>query len=152
MDTLLEVKNLTKHFALRRGFPQRVVGALRAVDGVNVTVQPGETFGLVGESGCGKSTLGKTILGIYQPTSGEVHAPGPEDQWPVQSGNTRCAARHPVRLPGSGSLARSLVDGGTRSREPLQVHATAIAGRSARARRAMVTAVRAGTHLAALSP
>ena len=67
MDTILEVKDLTKHFPIMRGFPKRVAGALRAVDGVSFRVQAGETFGLVGESGCGKSTLGKTMLGLYQP-------------------------------------------------------------------------------------
>jgi ABC-type oligopeptide transport system ATPase subunit len=50
MDAILEVKNLTKHFPIRRGFPKRVVGALHAVDEVSFAVRPGETFGLVGES------------------------------------------------------------------------------------------------------
>jgi ABC-type glutathione transport system ATPase component len=91
MDTLLEVKDLTKHFPIMRGFPRRVVGALRAVDGVSFTVQTGKTFGLVGENGCGKSTLGKTILGIYQPSSGEVRFQGQR-----LSGLSR-AATHQVR-------------------------------------------------------
>jgi oligopeptide transport system ATP-binding protein len=76
MDAILEAKELTKHFPIRRGFPKRVVGALHAVDAVNFTVQPGETFGLVGESGCGKSTLGKMILGIHRSSSGEVRFQG----------------------------------------------------------------------------
>jgi ABC-type oligopeptide transport system ATPase subunit len=63
-------------FPVTRGFLKRVVGWLKAVDGVNFSVAPGEIFGLVGESGCGKSTLGKTILGLYRPTAGEVRFEG----------------------------------------------------------------------------
>jgi ABC-type oligopeptide transport system ATPase subunit len=70
-DALLRVKDLRKHFRVRKphGFGS---SALRAVDGVSFAVQPGETLGLVGESGCGKSTLGRTILGLHEATSGEV--------------------------------------------------------------------------------
>jgi oligopeptide transport system ATP-binding protein len=75
-DVLLEVRQLKKHFPVTRGFLKRVVGWLKAVDGVNFSVAPGEIFGLVGESGCGKSTLGKTILGLYRPTAGEVRFEG----------------------------------------------------------------------------
>lgn len=71
-DTLLEVKDLRKHFPIKRGFLRRTVGAVRAVDGVNIEINRGETFGLVGESGCGKSTTGRTILRLEEPTSGEV--------------------------------------------------------------------------------
>jgi oligopeptide/dipeptide ABC transporter ATP-binding protein len=63
---LLEVKNLEKHFQIDRN---RV---LKAVDGISFEVFPGETFGLVGESGCGKSTAGRTIIDLYNATSGEV--------------------------------------------------------------------------------
>ena len=67
MTALLRVTELTKHFAARRG-----KGGIRAVDGVSLTLNAGETLGVVGESGCGKSTLGRTILRLVEPTSGEV--------------------------------------------------------------------------------
>ena len=63
---LLEVKDLRKYF------PVAHRGVLRAVDGVSFDVQAGETVGLVGESGCGKTTLGRTIVGLYKPTSGSI--------------------------------------------------------------------------------
>ena len=76
METLLQVRELKKYFPMTRGFLKRLVGWVKAVDGVSFAVAPGETFGLVGESGCGKSTLGKTILGLHQPTAGEVRLEG----------------------------------------------------------------------------
>ncbi len=69
---LLDVKNLTKHFPVRKGFFGRVVGAVRAVDDVSFFVRPGETLGLVGESGCGKTTCGRAVLRLIEPTSGSV--------------------------------------------------------------------------------
>ena len=72
-EILLRVENLYKHFPIFKGFIQRQVGAVHAVDGVNFTVNRGETLGLVGESGCGKSTTGRTILQLYRPTSGHVY-------------------------------------------------------------------------------
>ncbi|MCL6430023.1 MAG: ABC transporter ATP-binding protein [Anaerolineae bacterium] len=71
-EPLLEVKDLVKHFPIRRGFLKRVVGYVRAVDGVSFHVMEGETLGLVGESGCGKTTAGRSILRAIPPTSGEV--------------------------------------------------------------------------------
>ncbi|OQA40759.1 MAG: Oligopeptide transport ATP-binding protein OppF [Chloroflexi bacterium ADurb.Bin325] len=69
---LLEVKNLKMHFPIRKGFLRRVVGHVRAVDGVSFTVKEGETLSLVGESGCGKTTTGRCILRAYEPTAGRI--------------------------------------------------------------------------------
>lgn len=69
---ILEVRNLKKHFPIVRGFMRRVVGYVKAVDGVTFTVPEGKTLGLVGESGCGKTTTGRCILRAIEPTSGEV--------------------------------------------------------------------------------
>jgi len=75
-QTLLQVKNLKKHFPLRAGLFSRAVGAVKAVDGVSFEVQESETFGLVGESGCGKSTLGRVLLRLIEPSAGEVYFQG----------------------------------------------------------------------------
>ena len=71
-ESLLEVKDLKKHFPIHGGIRLRTVGRVLAVDGVSFSIGPGETLGLVGESGCGKTTVGKTILRLIEPTSGEV--------------------------------------------------------------------------------
>jgi len=70
---LLEVNNLKKYFPIKRGFFKRVVGQLRAVDGVSFFINQGETLGLVGESGCGKTTTARCILRAVEPTAGEIH-------------------------------------------------------------------------------
>ena len=77
---LLEVLNLRMHFPIQKGFFQRVVGHVRAVDDVSFSVAEGETLALVGESGCGKSTLGRCLTRVYQPTDGEIlyHRPSGE--------------------------------------------------------------------------
>ena len=69
---LLEVKNLTKHFPVRKGVFSRVSAQVHAVDDVTFSIAQGETLGLVGESGCGKSTTGKLILKLLEPTAGTV--------------------------------------------------------------------------------
>ena len=74
--TLLEAQNLTKHFPLRRGLFGADPGAVRAVDGVNFTIEAGRTLGVVGESGCGKSTTAKLVLKLEEPTAGEIRFEG----------------------------------------------------------------------------
>jgi len=74
--SLLEVKDLVKHFPIRKGVLMRRVGEVKAVDGVSFDVDHGETLGLVGESGCGKSTTGRCIMRLIEPTSGTVHFDG----------------------------------------------------------------------------
>lgn len=69
---LLDVRDLVKHYPVRKGLLRREVARVRAVDGVSFHVAPGETFGLVGESGCGKTTAGRAILRLVEPTSGTV--------------------------------------------------------------------------------
>src|SRR2546422_449426 len=76
-EVLLDVRSLVKHFPITKGFIiQRQVGAVKAVDGVSLTIRRGETLGLVGESGCGKTTLGRVILRLMEPTSGEAYFEG----------------------------------------------------------------------------
>jgi len=71
-NTQLTVNDLKMHFPIQRGFIRRVVGHVKAVDGVSFSVCSGETMGLVGESGCGKTTVGRCIVRAYEPTGGEV--------------------------------------------------------------------------------
>lgn len=69
---LLEIRNLVKHYPLRRGLFSRLSGTLKAVDDVSFAVKKGETFGLVGESGCGKTTVARCSVRLIEPDSGEI--------------------------------------------------------------------------------
>ncbi|PIE33313.1 peptide ABC transporter ATP-binding protein [candidate division KSB3 bacterium] len=71
-NILLEVKGLKKYFPIKKGFFQKIVGNIRAVDDVSFFIRENEVLGMVGESGCGKTTVGRTILRLYDPTAGEV--------------------------------------------------------------------------------
>jgi oligopeptide/dipeptide ABC transporter ATP-binding protein len=76
MPELLRVRNLVKHFPVRRGFLGRRTAVVHAVDDVSFSIAENETLGLVGESGCGKSTTGFSILRLIEPTSGDVRFQG----------------------------------------------------------------------------
>lgn len=76
MPELLEVRDLKKYFPVTGGFLKKTVGWVKAVDGVDLTIGTGETFGLVGESGCGKTTVGKLVLRLIEATSGDIRFQG----------------------------------------------------------------------------
>ena len=73
VEKLLQVKNLVKHFPIRKGFFRRTVGAVKAVDGIDFYIRQGECLGMVGESGCGKSTVGRAAIRLLEPTDGSIH-------------------------------------------------------------------------------
>ncbi|MFK3981129.1 ABC transporter ATP-binding protein [Micromonospora sp. NPDC050397] len=76
-DVVLRTKDLVKHFPITRGIVfQSQIGAVRAVDGIDLELRRGETLGVVGESGCGKSTLAKLLVGLEKPTSGTIDVRG----------------------------------------------------------------------------
>ncbi|MFY7961170.1 MAG: ABC transporter ATP-binding protein [Elsteraceae bacterium] len=93
MTALLSVTDLRKHFPVKRGFLQRTVAQVKAVDGVSFELKPGETVCLVGESGCGKSTVGKLILRLIEPSGGQVVLDG-TDITALSADEMRAHRRH----------------------------------------------------------
>ncbi|MBI2213159.1 MAG: dipeptide ABC transporter ATP-binding protein [Acidobacteria bacterium] len=121
-ETLLEVRELRKHFPVRRGLLARTVGAVRAVDGVSFSIAKGETLGLVGESGSGKTTTGRCVLRLVEPSHGEIRFDG-ADLRALDSESMRRMRRHMqiVFQDPYGSLnPRMRVE--TLIGEPLEIH------------------------------
>ena len=75
-DEFVSIRSLKKHYPVRRGLFRRRTAAVKAVDGVDLSIGRGETLGLVGESGCGKSTLGRLLLRLEEPNEGSIRVEG----------------------------------------------------------------------------
>ncbi len=121
-EPLLVVDNLVKEFPIKGGVFSRTVAKVSAVDGVSLTINKGETLGLVGESGCGKSTTGRLILDLITPTSGDVRFDG--DSVPSLRGKDKIAMRRRLQIvfqdPFASLNPRMTV--GDAIAEPLKVH------------------------------
>ncbi|MEM8782154.1 MAG: oligopeptide/dipeptide ABC transporter ATP-binding protein [Planctomycetota bacterium] len=121
-DVLLSVRNLTTHFPVKRGLLKKTVGLVKAVDGVDFDIGPGETLGLVGESGCGKSTVGRSILRLVPTTDGSVYFDS-EDVLAASASRMRALRREMqiIFQDPVGSLNPRMTVGAIIG-EPLQVH------------------------------
>ena len=121
-EALLEVRNLKKHFVLKKTLMGKPITTLKAVDDVSFIVKPGETLGIVGESGCGKTTMGRAILKLHQPTAGQVFFEGVDiaGYTPRQMRSLRTKMQIIFQDPYSSLPPRSTV--GDILSEPVKVH------------------------------
>jgi len=122
---LVKISGLKKHFPIRKGFFNRQVGAVRALDGIDLTIREGETLGLVGESGCGKSTLGRVVLRLLPATAGSVTFEGKnvlaasEKEMKAFRRDMQIVFQNPYASLDPRMTIRQIVQ------EPLEVHQTA---------------------------
>jgi oligopeptide/dipeptide ABC transporter ATP-binding protein len=122
---VIEVRDLKKHFPVRKGLLRRTVGQVYAVDGISFAIGAGETLGLVGESGCGKTTAGRAVLRLTEPTSGAIEVNG-EDITKLSKAEMRPYRRQMQIVfqdPFSSLNPRMVV--GDIGGEPLSVHGVA---------------------------
>src|SRR5437868_13306840 len=132
---LVELDDLRVWFPIRSGLVlDRHIGDVRAVDGVSLTIERGETLGLVGESGCGKSTVGRALLRLYEPTGGRIVFDG-QDITELGEGELRPLRRRMQMIfqdPFASLNPRHSI--GRLIGEPLRVHGLARSARDTRAR------------------
>src|SRR5713101_429431 len=130
---VVEVAGLKKHFPVKKGLLRRTAGHVYAVDGINFSINEGETLGLVGESGCGKSTVARTVLRLVEPTSGTIKLGG-EDITRLGKTALRPHRRQmQIIFQDPFSSLNPRMSAGDIVGEPLQVHG--IANGKGRARR-----------------
>jgi len=122
---VLDVRDLKKHFPIRKGLLKSIVGYVYAVDGVSFSIAPGETLGLVGESGCGKSTVARAVIRLVEPTAGEVKIMG-KDILPLSKTEMREHRRHAqIIFQDPFSSLNPRMSAGDIVGEPLLVHGIA---------------------------
>lgn len=122
---LLEIRNLKKHFPLRKGLFGRVNAYVRAVDDVSFTVSTGETLGLVGESGCGKSTAGKTLLKLLEPDAGSILLEGKDITRYNRRGMAEVRRDLQIVFQDPYSSINPRMTAGSYVGEPLRIHSLA---------------------------
>jgi len=124
-EPLLEVRGLKKHYPIEEGVLRRQVGTVRAVDGVDLDIHPGDIHAIVGESGCGKSTFLETVLGLEEPTEGTIKFRGQDIG--ALSKDQRRKLKSEIQIvfqnPESSLDPRNTV--GQIIREPLRLHTDA---------------------------
>jgi oligopeptide transport system ATP-binding protein len=122
-ETLLEVRDLVKHFPVSGGVLSKRTGNVRAVDGVSFDLHRGETLGLVGESGCGKTTTGRCILQLERPTAGSIRFQGEELTTLPPTAMRKLRRRMQVIFQDPYSSLNPRMTIGQIIEEPLKVHA-----------------------------
>ena len=119
-EKMLKIKDLRVHFPVRGGVFRRAVGACKAVDGVSLSLEKGQTLGLIGESGCGKSTLAKAVVKLVEPTSGSIRFKNKEVSESEDEINFRKSVQMVFQDPAESLNSRMTI--GSIIGEPLEVH------------------------------